>query len=308
MSASRPPTLDANAAARWAALLPSQSLAVSPWLHEEVARRMEERLQWMTLKPASWLHWEPLRGGVQAQALLERRYPNSACFVLEPQVERARVASKLIAKSWWNIRHWIGPKLHFGPPSEPVQMLWANMALHMASDPQALITQWHRLLASDGFLMFSCLGPDTLGQLRGVYAQQGWPLPSHDFTDMHDWGDMLVGAGFAEPIMDMERITLSYSSPEALLDELRQLGRNLSVHRFAGLRGRGWKERWMDAVRAGLAPTGADGRLSLTFEVVYGHAFKPKPRLNVAPVTSISLDEMRAALRQPRSGAIGVDA
>ena len=263
---------------------------------------MEERLQWMTLKPATWLHWEPLRGGVQAQALLERRYPDSECFVLEAQVERAQAAHKLIAKPWWNVKHWTGPKQRFETPPAPVQMLWANMALHMAPDPQALIAQWHSLLASDGFLMFSCLGPDTLGQLRRVYAQQGWPLPSHDFTDMHDWGDMLVGAGFAEPIMDMERITLSYSSPEALLDELRQLGRNLNIRRFKGLRGQGWKARWLDAVRTGLTPAGGDGRLSLTLEVVYGHAFKPKPRLAVAPQTSISLDEMRTALRQSRSG------
>ncbi len=300
MSTSRPPTLDANAAARWTAL-PPPAVGESPWLHEEVARRMEDRLQWMTLKPATWLHWEPVRGGLQAQALLETRYPNSECFVLEAQVEHARVATKMIANPWWTMQHWTGPKQHFGPPPQPVQMLWANMALHMSPDPQALIRQWHGLLATDGFLMFSCLGPDTLGQLRRVYAQHGWPLPSHDFTDMHDWGDMLVGAGFAEPIMDMERITLSYSNPQALLDELRQLGRNLNIHRFAGLRGRGWKSRWMEAVSAGLTPAGGDGRLSLTFEVVYGHAFKPKPRLAVAPQTEISLDEMRAALRQPRN-------
>ena len=303
MSTSHPPTLDAIAAKRWAALLPPQSQAASPWLNEEVARRMEDRLQWMTLKPATWLHWEPLRGGVQAQALLERRYPNSECFMPGKLMDSAGAASKLIANKWWNPQRWIGPKRHFRLPAEPVQMLWANMALHMAPDPQALIAQWHSLLASDGFLMFSCLGPDTLSQLRRVYYQQGWPLPSHDFTDMHDWGDMLVGAGFAEPIMDMERITLSYSSPESLLAELRQLGRNLNIHRFQGLRGRQWKARWMEAVRAGLSPAGGDGRLSLTFEVVYGHAFKPKPRLNVAPQTSISLDEMRAALRQPRAGA-----
>ena len=83
MPTNRPPTLDATAAARWAALLPPQSETESPWLHEEVARRMEDRLQWMTMKPATWLHWEPLRGGLQAQALLERRYPDSECFVLE---------------------------------------------------------------------------------------------------------------------------------------------------------------------------------------------------------------------------------
>ena len=301
MSTSRPPTLDANAAARWAAWSPSKTLATSPWLHEEVARRMEDRLQWMNLKPATWLHWEPLRGGVQAQTLLERRYPNSECYLPEMLMDSAGAASTLIAKPWWSLQRWIGPKRHFRLPDSPVQMLWANMALHMAPDPQALIEQWCSLLAHDGFLMFSCLGPDTLGQLRGVYLEQGWPLPSHDFTDMHDWGDMLVGAGFAEPVMDMERITLSYSSPETLLDELRQLGRNLNLHRFSGLRGRSWKKRWLEAVRAGLVKPGGDGRLSLTFEVVYGHAFKPKPRLTVAAQTTITMDQMRAALRQPRN-------
>ena len=303
MTSSRPPTLDPIAAARWASLWPARAQAASPWLHEEVARRMEERLQWMTLKPSTWLHWEPLRGGVQAQALLERRYPSSACFMPVSPMDSAGAATKIKAKPWWSVQRWVGPKRHFRLPESPVQMLWANMALHMAADPQGLIKQWHSLLASDGFLMFSCLGPDTLGQLRRVYAQQGWPLPSHDFTDMHDWGDMLVGAGFAEPVMDMEPITLSFSSPETLLNELRQLGRNLNIHRFPGLRGRGWRARWTEVVRAGLASASPDGRLSVTFEVVYGHAFKPKPRLLVAPQTSISLDEMRAALRQPRSGA-----
>jgi malonyl-CoA O-methyltransferase len=91
-------------------------------------------------------------------------------------------------------------------------MLWANMQLHMAADPQALIAQWQQALEVDGFLMFSCLGPDTLRELRAVYAALGWPPPAHEFTDMHDWGDMLVASGFAEPVIDMERITLSCAS------------------------------------------------------------------------------------------------
>ena len=111
-------------------------------------------------------------------------------------------------------------------------MVWANMCLHNHADPLALMQQWHSHLATDGFLMFSCLGPDTLQQLRAVYAANGWPEPCHQFTDMHDWGDMLVQAGFAEPVMDMERITLTYSSPESLLQELRELGRNLHMNRF----------------------------------------------------------------------------
>jgi len=89
---------------------------------------------------------------------------------------------------------------------------------------RALIAQWHRALATDGFLMLSCLGPDSLGGLRQLYADLGWAPPGHALTDMHDWGDMLVHAGFAEPIMDMERITLTYSTPQSLLAELRGLG------------------------------------------------------------------------------------
>ncbi len=299
-----PPTLDAVAAARWAKVWQPES----PWLHEEVARRMEERLQWMAAKPARWVHWEPVRGGLKAQALLEARYPKSQCFMLQALEEHASAATKLIAKPWWKSKLWSGPQVHWVAPQTPVELVWANMALHMVADPQALIARWHSLLATDGFLMFSCLGPDTLAQLRRVYAEAGWPAPAHEFTDMHDWGDMLVAGGFAQPVMDMERITLSFSSPESLLAELRALGRNLNLRRFAGLRGRGWHTRLKDALRSGLAvpadpasgPADVARRLSLTFEVVYGHAFKAKARMPVAPQTAISLDEMRSVLRQPR--------
>jgi malonyl-CoA O-methyltransferase len=171
------------------------------------------------------------------------------------------------------------------------------MALHMSPDPQALIQRWHDLVQTDGFLMFSCLGPDTLRQLRDLYARQGWPAPAHAFTDMHDWGDMLVQAGFAEPVMDMERITLSFSSPTTLLAELRGLGRNLHPQRFGALRGRAWHCALHHAIADGLADPAQSGRLSLTFEIIYGHAFKPAPRMAVQGQTLIPLEQMRESLR-----------
>ena len=298
MPSDLPPTICPHAAARWANRLP----VASPWLHEEVARRMEARLQWMTLEPTRWVHWEPLRGGVQAHALLTARYPKSASYVVQAHAEHAQEARKLIAPAWWNPTRWTGPDLHFGPPEQPAHMLWANMALHMAPDPQALIAQWHRSLLPHGFLMFSCLGPDTLRELRALYATLGWPPASHAFTDMHDWGDMLVHAGFAEPVMDMERITLTFSTPERLLAELRELGRNLHPQRFAGLRGRAWRAQLL-AQLGQLAQTDSEGQLRLTFEIVYGHAFKAPPRAKLAPETSVSLDAMRAALRQGKKNA-----
>ena len=298
MSTERPPTIDPRAAARWANLLPATTDTHSPWLHEEVARRMEERLQWIVKKPARWVHWAPLRGGLQAQALLTQRYPKSECFVMETRTERAQTATKSIANPWWKPQRWLGASVRFEAPAQPVQMVWANMALHMEADPQALIAHWHRLLEDDGFVMFSCLGPDTLRELRRVFAERGWPPPSHEFTDMHDWGDMLMHAGFAEPVMDMEHITLSFASPERLLVELRELGRNLHAARFSGLRGRGWRDALHGALARELAPQSAGKGLELTFEIIYGHAFKPQPRLTVQPQTTVSLDAMRKALRQ----------
>jgi malonyl-CoA O-methyltransferase len=177
-------------------------------------------------------------------------------------------------------------------------MLWANMALHMAADPQELIAHWHHALAIGGFLMFSCLGPDTLAQLREHYRRLGWPAPSHEFTDMHDWGDMLVAAGFAEPVMDMERITLTFQSTERMVEELRGLGRNLHSNRFASLRGRQWRRRLMDTL--------ANHPLELEFEVIYGHAFKPTPRLAVRSETVLSLEEMKDSLRSAKNRRRGL--
>jgi malonyl-CoA O-methyltransferase len=290
MTDQRPPTIDPVAAARWERVAPARS----PWLHEEVARRMEDRLQWIRLQPGAWAEWEPVRGGLGAHALLERRYPNAECFVAEAGPHRARLALEQMSRPWW--RRWTAPALHHGAvPHGAVQMLWANMALHMSAQPQSLIEQWHRALAVDGFLMFSCLGPDTLRELRGAYRALGWPPPAHDFTDMHDWGDMLVHAGFAEPVMDMERITLTWETPQRMLAELRELGANLHPARFPALRGVRWKQRLLDELERALRQP--DGRLALTFEIIYGHAVKPAPKVRMGDRSAVSLEDMRVMLQ-----------
>ena len=290
-STSRPPTLDPSAVSRWQRTAP----LASPWLHEEVASRMQDRLQWIKLKPQAWAHWGALRGGMQAHEQLAKNYPDSSCFIAEAQVERAQAASKIIVKPWWRPSQWrAAPTRVEMPPPASVDMLWANMALHESADPQALLAQWHQALKVDGFLMFSCLGPDTARELRAVYARLGWPPAGHELTDMHDWGDMLVQTGFAEPVMDMERITLTYETPARLLQELAELGRNFHPARFAGLRGRHWKARLEQALADEL--TGADGRLALTFEVIYGHALKAQPKVKVSALSAVSIDDMRRML------------
>lgn len=299
MSHELPPTIDPAAASRWQRAVP----AASPWLHEEVARRMQERLDWIVKPPRSWCHWEPVRGGLQAHGLLRQRYPKAACQVVESTPAHESAARAQLGERWWQPARWSDAGTRFGMPAPAsVDMLWANMALHHCPDPQALIGRWHQALSVDGYVMFSCLGPDTLRELHALYARLGWPAPGQSFTDMHDWGDMLVHAGFSEPVMDMEHITLTFATPERLLQELRELGRNLHPQRFAALRGRRWQQALHDALREQLA--GPDGQLSLTFEIVYGHAYKPQPRVRLESHSAVSLDDMRSMLRQPRNAGL----
>jgi malonyl-CoA O-methyltransferase len=300
MTDHRPPTIDPPAAARWV----QRPQTASAWLHEEVARRMEQRLDWIVRQPQRWLHWEPVRGGLQVQALLARRYPGAQALVSAALPQEKELALRAAARPWWHPARWraaLGP----APAEVPAELLWANMSLHMAADPQALIQRWHKALAVDGFLMFSCFGPDTLRELRALYQSLGWPAPAHEFTDMHDWGDMLVAAGFAEPVMDMERIELTFETPQRLLQELRELGRNLHPGRFAGLRGRGWAERLHQALLR-LADPAQDGRLKLSFEIIYGHAMRPPPRLPVGSETRFSVEDLRSTLIKSKTGKAGV--
>jgi malonyl-CoA O-methyltransferase len=165
-----------------------------------------------------------------------------------------------------------------------------------------LFARWHELLAVDGFVMFSCPGPGTLRELRALYQQRGWPSPTPAHIDMHDLGDMLLQAGFADPVMDQETLTLQWSSPQAMLDELRALGGNTSPARHAGLRTPRWRRQLLDLLAES---AGADGRISASFEIAYGHAFKAAPRSRGGETTSVSLQDMRTMIRRRGSKPLG---
>lgn len=278
--------------------------AEAPWLHQEVARRMADKLALIRREPAAWLDWWSARGG--GQALLAQRYPQAARLVVEPTVAAQatmRTAMPSGPLAWlrrqprsqvWLESDW--------QPAEPVpELLWANMMLHWVADPLTLLRRWHEGLAIDGVLMLSTFGPDTLAELRQLYRDLGWPAPVHDFQDMHDLGDQLVVAGFADPVMDMERLTLTWPDADALLAELRTWGGNAHPGRFTGLRTPRWRARLAQILQDRLA--GADGRLALTLEIVYGHAVRPLPRPKLAGETRVSLDDMRAMTRSRRAGS-----
>lgn len=279
-------------------------LPESPWLHQEVAGRLADKLDAIKLMPQSWVDWSAFLGA--GTELVQARYPKAKRWAVEP-TESLRGRSQQDAeanrtRTWRSLFKKDSDAVFVEPiglsPWLPagVDLLWANMTLHGATDLPTMMVQWHRHLAVDGFLMCSGLGPDTGKELRAMYQSLGWPLPTIDFVDMHDLGDELVKAGFADPVMDMERLTLTWETPEAMLAELRTWGGNAAWGRFKGLRTPGWRDTLMTALREHL--TRADGRLGLTVELIYGHAIKPVPRAKVSEETRVSLDDMRTMIKR----------
>jgi malonyl-CoA O-methyltransferase len=285
-----PARVDAAAMARAAHRL--RAAGAVPWLHQEAARRMAERLPLIKRSPAVVLDDSGPLGA--SAALLQAAYPKAQVWVQGRDGDTPPAAAR---RNWWPMGRKAGPTgrwLAFGePPAVPGELLWSNMALHGEPDPEQAFRRWHRAVAVDGFLMFSTLGPGSLPELRAMYRRQAWGEAMLPFVDMHDLGDMLAQAGFADPVMDQEQVTLTWPDPEACLAELRGLGANVSPHRFAGLR----TPRWLQALKTALQQQGPGGRPSLTFELVYGHAFRVATRARVLPETSVSLDDMRSMVR-----------
>jgi malonyl-CoA O-methyltransferase len=230
-------------------------------LESDVGARMLERLDYVRLAPVRILD---AGSGVAPQATaLMRRYAGAHLVAIDFSLAMLRQARVL---GWRARLRGARPpaavcasleRLPFAAGS--MQLVWSNMALHWVAEPRAVLAEFQRVLAPDGLLMFSTLGPDTLQELRAAAGA----ARVHRFADMHDLGDWLVGAGFAAPVMDRETINLAYRDMTSLLADLRASGQtNARADRPRGLAGK--------ALRAALARAGARA----TYEVLYGHAWK----------------------------------
>jgi len=246
----------------------------------EIDRRMQERLDYIKLKPGRIVDLGCSRGA--SFAGLGARYPEAELLGLDLAPAMLRIEPA--RPSGW--RRWLGlgqPPMH-GPmrvaadaaqlplASKSAALWWSNLMLHWLDDPLPALAEAHRVLEIGGLLMFSTLGPDSLRELRAAFAD-GY-VHTQRFIDMHDFGDMLIGCGFADPVMDMEVITLTYDDLDSLFADLRAAGSSCAMKaRRHGLAGRqGWQ-----AARTAYEAMRRDGRLPATFEIIYGHAWKVAP-------------------------------
>lgn len=247
-------------------------------LQREVCTRMLERLDYIKLQPARILDVGSGTGWGSRQ--LAQRYPSAR--VIELDIAIGMLLASKGQSGWWQKLFGGGKRLHLCADVEAlplaassVEMLWSNLAVQWCNDLPAAFGEMHRVLRPEGLLIFSTFGPDTLKELRQAFKGVDQHSHLNRFADMHDIGDMLIHSGFAEPVMEMELITLTYDDVRGVLQDLKTIGaHNATAGRGKGLMG---KNAWARLVE-NYERLRANGKLPATFEMVYGHAWKPEPR------------------------------
>ncbi len=230
--------------------------------------------------------------------VLQERYPQSRVIGLDASPQRLALANKPISGSFLariaarlhpvdqTTQHLLCGDFSSMPlASQSLDMLWSNLALHWHGHSETVFAEWRRVLRVNGLLMFSCFGPDTFKQIRQAFAVVDAYPHTLAFADMHDLGDRLLASGFTTPVVDMEMLTLTYESPERLLQDARAFGGNPLPNRQRGLFGR---RAWTRVLSKLESFRRGDGRIPLTMEVVYGHAFKPAQKTGNAGETTVN--------------------
>lgn len=247
-------------------------------MQREVCTRMLERLDYIVQKPVTILDVGSGTGWGTRQ--LGERY--KAAQVVALDIAIGMLQTSCGTSNWWrklfagNTRDYVCADMEALPvKANSMDMLWSNLAIQWANDLPAAFAEFHRVLKVDGLLMFSTFGPDTLKELRIAFNGVDGYNHINRFTDMHDIGDMLVHTGFADPVVDMEFITLTYNDVKAVMQDLRSIGaHNSTAGRASGLMGR----RAWNLVLENYERLRRDGRLPVTYEVIYGHAWKVAPK------------------------------
>ena len=261
----------------------AQSYDAAAVLQHEVCRRMDERLDLIKHQPQTIL--DAGSGTGNALAALRARYPKARVIALDLALGMLQRGREKSSGPWWKavlnqkVTSICGDIEHLPLKAHSVDLVWSNLALQWMNDPDKAFAEFHRVLAPGGLLLFSTFGPDTLKELRSAYAGVDQHTHVSRFIDLHDIGDILVKRGFGDPVMDMEPFTLTYDDARAVMRDLKAIGaHNVTETRPPGLTGRAR----LAAVTAAYETFRRDGKLPATFEVVYGHAWKPLPRVTAS--------------------------
>ena len=273
------------------------------FLQREIGDRLFERLDYIKLQPVRVLDLGSGTG--YATRKLRQRYADADIVSLDLVPEMLRfsqaqlpttpILARLFGRS--KRQNWLCANAEALPlANESIDLVLSSLMLQWC-DPEAVSREVARVLKPNGLFMFTTFGPDTLKELRASFRQLDDAPHVNEFVDMHDIGDILVHAGFADPVMDQETVTLTYADLKSMLRELKGIGaHNVLPGRAQGLMGRQRWQRLQDAYEI----FRRDGRLPATYEVVYGHAWKPEfsKRKTIDGEQAIGLAEFKRMVRK----------
>jgi malonyl-CoA O-methyltransferase len=241
-------------------------------LQQEVGRRLLERLDLVRLEPKRVLD---LGAGTGYCTIpLMRRYKGATVIALDiahAMLVRARQRAPRFRK----LRCVCADIEALPFATRSADIVLSNLTLQWCDDLEHTFREIGRVLKPGGMLMFTTFGPDTLKELRASWQQVDDYNHVNAFIDMHDIGDAMVRARLAEPVMDVEHMTITYRDLSGLMRDLKMLGaHNMTAGRPRGLTGK----RRLQALREAYELYRRDGVVPASHEVVYGHAWGPQYR------------------------------
>ncbi len=244
-------------------------------LQREVATRLLERLDLVRLSPQRILDLGS-GTGYCIDGLLAR-YRKAEVVALDialPMLRHARRRGRWLRRPRCVCAD--AERLPFADDS--FDLVFSNLMMQWCVDLDATFAELRRVIRPGGLLLFSSFGPDTLKELRAAWGEVDGYAHVNTFLDMHDVGDALLRARFADPVMDVERLTLTYRDVRKLMRELKQIGaHNVTAGRPRGLTGRHRLQRLVEAYER----FRHDGLLPATYEIVNGHAWVSEKHLAV---------------------------
>lgn len=272
----------------------SATYADAAVVQSEIRTRLLERLDLVKLQPDRVLDLGAASG--TSTRALKRRYPKAQVLALDLSHRMLQSAAREL--TFFRRFHRVTADAQRLPLTDSsIDLVFSNLMLAWCNDVDAVLQEAARVLRVDGLLTFTTLGPDTLREVREAFSRMDRHTHVHRFIDMHDLGDALLRTGFADPVMDTERLVVTYPSTTALLKELRHTGSgNATIGRASGLTG----HRRFKEAQAALESTRQNDSIPITVEIVYGHAWKGRraARIGSRGEVSVPLDLLRGSIRK----------